>query len=201
MHKKPSNDSFPSTLVIQVLTTHISHMSAQLLHPQHQDVYIIPVEENEHKPVPLALKKVLDWTYKSFNSLAYIYISQWEDSNEASEKLVVWKAGYLCQYELYVDNITGFIFSAENNTQTTLSDITAMLMACVKPIAFNYVMFENPCAMHAVKTVLIHSWWYEEIARVHTTQTCPDSACIYISVENKLSQWFFSLLSFSIRLF
>jgi hypothetical protein len=53
--------------------------------------------------------------------------------------------------------MTGLIISKEYNAQTTLSGVSAMVMAHVKPVAINYVMFVNPFAMNAVKTTQIHS--------------------------------------------
>ena len=80
-----------------------------------------------------------------------------KDWNEAQERLFAWKAGNLGWYEPFLDDVTGFIISAEYNTQTTLSGHSAMVMARVKPIGINYVMFVNPFATNAVKTAQIHS--------------------------------------------
>jgi len=74
----------------------------------------------------------------------------------------------------FVDNVTGLIVGAEYNAQTTLSGVPAMVMADVKPIAINYAMFVNPFATNAVKTAQIHSWWYEEIARIDPAQRNSD---------------------------
>ena len=46
----------------------------------------------------------------------------------------------------------------------------------------------------------IHSWWYEEIARIDPAQRNSDPPCAYISVVNELSQQLFSLLTVCIRL-
>jgi len=73
-------------------------------------------------------------------------------------------------------------------------------MACVKPIAINSVMLVNPFATNAVKTAQIHSWWYEEIARIDPAQRNSDPPRTYISVVNELSQLLFSLLTLCIRL-
>jgi hypothetical protein len=62
--------------------------------------------------------------------------------------------------------IKRFLVGAEYNPQTTLAGIAAMVMARVKPIAMNHAMFLNPFATNAVKTVQIHSWWYDDIARI-----------------------------------
>jgi len=75
-----------------------------------------------------------------------------------------------------------------------------MVMACVKPIAINYGMFVNPFATNAVKTAQIHSWWYEEIARIDPAQRNSDPPRAYISVVNELSQHLFSSLTLCIRL-
>jgi hypothetical protein len=84
--------------------------------------------------------------------------------------------------------VTGLIVGAEYNAQTTLSGVPAMVMAHVKPIAINYVMFVNPFAPNAVKTAQIHSWWYKEIARIDPAQTNSDPPRAYTSVVNELSQ-------------
>jgi len=63
-----------------------------------------------------------------------------------------------------------------------------MIMACVKPIARRYEMFVNPFATNAVKTTQIHSWWYEEIARMDPAQRNSDPPHAYISVVNEPSQ-------------
>jgi hypothetical protein len=102
--------------------------------------------------------------------------------------LVEWKAGNLWRYEPFVDDVTGLIVGAEYNAQTTLSGVPAMVMARVKPIAMNYAMFVNPFATNAVKTAQIHSWWYEEIARIDPAQRNSDPPRAYISVVNELSQ-------------
>jgi len=96
--------------------------------------------------------------------------------------------------------VTGLIVGAEYNVQTTLAGILAMVMARVKPIAINYVMFVNPIAMNGVKTAQIHSWWYEDIARIDPAETNSDPPCAYISVVNGSPQPLFSLLTLCIRL-
>jgi hypothetical protein len=60
--------------------------------------------------------------------------------------------------------VTGLIVGAEYNHQTTFSGVPMMVIAHVKPIAIKYGMFVNPFATNGVKTTLIHSWWYKEIA-------------------------------------
>jgi len=75
-----------------------------------------------------------------------------------------------------------------------------MVMAHVKPIAINYAMFVNHFAKNAVKTAQIHSWWYEEIARIDPAKRNSDPPCAYISVVNELSQRLFSSLTLRIRL-
>jgi len=63
-----------------------------------------------------------------------------------------------------------------------------MVKAPVKPIAINQPMMVNPFAMNAVKTPQIHSWWYEEIARIDPAQTNSDPPCAYSSGVNESSQ-------------
>ena len=63
-----------------------------------------------------------------------------------------------------------------------------MVMARVKPIAINYMMFVSPVATNVVKTVQIHSWWYEDIASIDPAQRNSDPPHAYISVVNKSSQ-------------
>jgi hypothetical protein len=114
--------------------------------------------------------------------------------------LVAWKAGNLWRCEPFVDDVTGFIVGAEHNAQRTLSGVPAMVMARVKPIAINYAMFVNPFAMNEVKSAQIHSWWYEEIARIDPAQRNSDPPHAHIPVVNELSQRLFSLLTLCIRL-
>jgi hypothetical protein len=112
----------------------------------------------------------------------YIYWRKY--SNKAGEQLVLWKAGNLWRYEPVVDHMTGLLVGAECNTQTTLSGIPVMVLAQVKPIAINHAVFVTPFAPNAVKTAQIHSWWYEEIARIDPAQRNSDPPCAYISVVN-----------------
>jgi len=128
-----------------------------------------------------------------------VYIYPRKDSNEAGEQLVAWKAGNQRRYEPCVDDVTGLIVSAEYNTQTTLSGVPAMVMACVKPIAIDYVMIVYPYATNAVKTAQIHSWWYVESARTDPAQRNSDPPHAYISVVNESSQQMFSSLTLRIR--
>jgi len=83
--------------------------------------------------------------------------------------------------------VTGLIVGAEYNTQTTISRVPVMVMACVKPLAIKYAIFVNPFATNAVKTAQIHSWWYEEIARIDPAQRNSDPPPAYNSVVNELS--------------
>jgi len=53
-----------------------------------------------------------------------------------------------------------------------------------KPITISYVMLVNSFAINAVKTIQIHSWWYEEITKVDPAQRNPDAPCAYILVVN-----------------
>jgi hypothetical protein len=108
--------------------------------------------------------------------------------------------GNLWRYELFVDDVTGLIVGAEYNAQTTLSGVSVMVMAPVKAIAINYAMFVNPFATNGVKTAQIHSWWYEEIARIDPAQRNSDPPCAYVSVINELSQPLFSSLTLCITL-
>jgi hypothetical protein len=96
--------------------------------------------------------------------------------------------------------VTGLIVSAEYNAQTTLSGVPAMVMARVKPILINFAMFVNRFATTTVKIAQIHSWWYEELARIDPAQRNSDLPCAYISVVNELSQRWFSSLTLCIRL-
>jgi len=122
------------------------------------------------------------------------------DSNEASEQLITWEAGNLWSCEPFPDDVTGLIVSTEYNAQTTLSGVPAMVMARVKPIAINDVMFVNPIATNAVKTTKIHTWRYEEFPRIDPAQRKSDPPCAYISVVNESSQRLLSSLTMSIRL-
>ena len=74
------------------------------------------------------------------------------------------------------------------NAQTTLSGVPAMVMAGVMPIAINYAMLVDIFATNAVKTAQIHSWWYEEIARIDPAQRNSDPPHAYILVVNESSQ-------------
>jgi len=74
-----------------------------------------------------------------------------------------------------------------------------MVMACVKPIAIDYVMIVYPYATNAVKTAQIHSWWYVESARTDPAQRNSDPPHAYISVVNESSQQMFSSLTLRIR--
>jgi hypothetical protein len=133
------------------------------------------------------------------NLPANVYIYYRNNSNEAGKQLVAWKTRNLWRYEPFVD-VTGLIVGTEYNTQTTLSGVPARVMAPVKPIAINYVMFVNPFATNAVKTTQIYSWWYEEIARIDPAHRNSDPQRVYISVVNEVSQRSFSSLTLCIRL-
>jgi len=100
----------------------------------------------------------------------------------------------------FVDDVTGPIFGAEYNGQTTVSGIPAMVMARIKPIAINYTIFGYSFATNAVKTTHIHSWWYEQIARIDPAQRNSDPPHAYISVVNESSQQLFSSLTLCMRL-
>jgi len=139
--------------------------------------------------------------FESFNSRTNVDIYYRNNSNEASEQLVVWKARYLWWYEPFVNYVTDLVVDAAYNAQTTPSGILAMVMSCVKHIPIkNTVMIMNPLATYVVKTTQIHSWWYEEIARINLDQRNFDPQRSYISVPNEWSQRLFSLLTLCIRL-
>jgi len=96
--------------------------------------------------------------------------------------------------------MTCLIVGAEYNAQKTLWGVPAMVMAHVKHITINYRMFVNPFATNAVKTAQIHSWWYEEIARIYSAQRNLDPPCANILVVTHSSQRFFPLLTLCIML-
>jgi len=100
----------------------------------------------------------------------------------------------------FVEDMTGLIVRAEYNPETTLSGVPAMVMAHVKPIPITYAVFVNPYATNVVKTTQIHSWCYEEIARIDPAQRKPNTPCAYISLVNELSQRLFSSLTLCISL-
>jgi len=58
MGKRPSKDSFTSTLGKRVAATQSTPTSAQPLHSERREVYIVSEEVDEREPVPLASKKV-----------------------------------------------------------------------------------------------------------------------------------------------
>src|SRR5882757_5608139 len=58
MGKRPSKDSFLSTLGKRVAATQLTPTSAQPLHPERREVYIVSEEEDEREPAPQASKKV-----------------------------------------------------------------------------------------------------------------------------------------------
>jgi hypothetical protein len=96
--------------------------------------------------------------------------------------------------------MTGLIVGAEYNAQTTLSGVLAIVMARLKPIAINYVMFVNPFTTNVVKTAQINCWCYEEIARIDPAQRNSDGPGAYISVVKEFSQRLISSLTLCIRL-
>jgi len=114
--------------------------------------------------------------------------------------LVAWKSGNLWRWEPVDDDMTGFIVSAQYNTQSTLSGVAVIIMACVKCIVINHPIIENPFTMNAVKTAQIHSSWYEEIAWIDPAQRRSDLPRAYISVVNESSQQLFRLLTLYLRL-
>jgi len=96
--------------------------------------------------------------------------------------------------------VSDLIVGAEYNAQTTVAGNTAMVMARVKPLAINYAMFVNPFATNAMKTAQIHSWRYEEIARIDPAHGNSNPPRAYISMVNELSRRWFSSLTLCIRL-
>jgi hypothetical protein len=60
MGKRPSKDSFTSTLGKRVAATQLTPTSAQPLHPERREIYLVSEEEDERELAPLASKKVLD---------------------------------------------------------------------------------------------------------------------------------------------
>jgi len=58
MGKRPSKDSFTSTLGKQVAATQLSPTLALPLQPERREVYIVSEEEDEREPAPLASKTV-----------------------------------------------------------------------------------------------------------------------------------------------
>jgi hypothetical protein len=100
--------------------------------------------------------------YSPANEYSYLR----EDSNEAGQQFLTWKAGNLWRYEPFDANMTGHILGTEYNPQTTLSGIPAMVPAVVRPIAINDAMVVNPFRTNAVMAAQIHSWQYEEIANI-----------------------------------
>jgi len=75
-----------------------------------------------------------------------------------------------------------------------------MVMAHVMPITIIYAMFVNPFAPNAVQTAKIHSWWYEEIARIDQVQRNSAPLHAYIPVVNGSSHSLFLSLTLCIKL-
>jgi hypothetical protein len=94
--------------------------------------------------------------------------------------------------------MTGLIVGAEYNAQKTLSGILTIIMARVKTVGINYVMFLTPFATNVGKTAQIHSWWYDEIARIDQAQRNTQPPRGYISVVNDLFPQLFSWLTMGI---
>jgi len=109
------------------------------------------------------------------------------------------KAGNLWQYETFVHDNTGISVAAQYNAKTTLSCVPAMVVARVKPKAINYVMFVNHFATNRKMTVQIHSWLYDEFARICSFHRYSDTPYAYISWANEPSQRLISSLTLSIR--
>ena len=60
MGKQPSKDLFTSTIGKRVAAAQLTSRSAQPLHPERWEVYIVSEEEDQRQPAPLASKKVSD---------------------------------------------------------------------------------------------------------------------------------------------
>ena len=58
MGKRPSKDSFTSTLGKRVAATQLTPTLAQPQHPERREVYIVLEGEDKREPAPLASKKV-----------------------------------------------------------------------------------------------------------------------------------------------
>jgi len=201
MGKQLSYGPFPWMLGKQVMATQLTPIWVESLHREQYEVYDILQGEVEWQHVPQASQQVVDWVYKWLNLPANIYIYRRKNLNEAGEYLVGWKVGNLWRHELFGDSVTGLIISAEYNAQSTHSGDLVMVMAAGNDIPINYVMFVNHFGMNAVKTALICSWWYEEIARIDPAQRNSDPPHAYISVVNKSFQRLFPSLALCIRLF
>jgi len=170
MGKRPSKDSYTSTLGKRVAVTPLTLMSAQSLHPEGQKVNAFFGEEDELESAPVVSTKVSDLASEWLNSPTNVNIYYQKDSFTAGEQLVAWKAGNLWRCEPFFDDVTVFIVSAEFNTQTTLSSIPVMVLARVKPTGINCAMFVNPFAVNVAQIAQIQSWWYEEIAWINLVQ-------------------------------
>jgi len=198
--KWPSKDLITSTLGMRVSATQCTSTLVPPPNPEHREVCLVSEEEYERQPAPLAAKKILHYVFKLWNSPANEDIYYSMDSNEAGKQLIAWKAENLGQYEPQGDDVTNFIVGAEYDAQTTLLGVLSMVMAHVTPIGINYVWFVNPFAINAVKTTLIHSWWYEDIARFNPSQRKSDVPYANISEVNQSSQRVFSSLTLCIKL-
>jgi hypothetical protein len=64
MGNRTSKDSFMSTLGKRVAATQLTPTSAQRLHPEHWEVYIVSEEEDECEPAPLGSKKVSNYAFE-----------------------------------------------------------------------------------------------------------------------------------------
>jgi len=84
--------------------------------------------------------------------------------------------------------VTGLIVPVEYQSQRTLQPVPGIIMVCVKAKDTDYAVFVNFFATHTVGTVQIHSWWYEDIARMDPAQEYSNPPHAYISVVNKSSQ-------------
>jgi len=87
MGKRPSKDSFTSTLGKCVVATKFSCTSAQPLHPECWEICMVWDEEDEREPAPLVSKKIFNSAFKCFNAPANEYIYYRKYSNKAGEQL------------------------------------------------------------------------------------------------------------------
>ena len=200
MGRQPSKDSFPSRLGKHVTATQFTATSVWPLHPQHWMVNILSEEEDEREPTPPPSRKVFNKGFEWFNPPNKEYLYQRKDSNEDSKQLVPWNAGNQWQYGPFVNDVTGLICGAEYDSQTTLAAVPAMVLGHVQHIAISHLIFVNPFATHVVITFQIHSWEYEEIARIDQAQRNSDPPPAYISAVNESCQGLFSLLTLYIML-
>ena len=94
MGKRLLTDSFTSILGKLVAATQLTTASAQHLHTEHREVYIVLEDEGDQRqPAPLASKKLSDEVFKSLILTGNVYVYSRKDSSESGEQLVAWKDG------------------------------------------------------------------------------------------------------------